>query len=160
MIVNFTSSTWDFLFVERLWMRLFQPNRYFNASYERPILELSVEKCYPIVSGLDRPSKLRLFVNSDLPSNNSTQNQPKPTKDSCKPANFRQSLQFTCGLHSWHLLSFVFWEYGWVEIATLRLVIYSGCRSLIKLVSARSNRLLGMPQNLCRKVINGYILFS
>ena len=58
-------------------MRLFQPNRYFNASYERPILELSVEKCYPIVSGLDRPSKLRLFVNSDLPSNNSTQNQPK-----------------------------------------------------------------------------------
>ena len=65
-----------------------------------------------------------------------------------------------CGLHSWHLLSFVFWGYGWVEIATLRLVIYSGCRSLIKFVSARSNRLLGMPQNLCRKVINGYILFS
>ena len=63
-------------------------------------------KCCPTVSCLDRPSKLRQFFNGDLPSNNTTQNQPK---NSCKPADFRQILQFTCGwgLSVSHSISFL-----------------------------------------------------
>ena len=38
-------------------------------------------KCIPIVSScLDRPSKLGHCFNGELPSNNTTQNQPTPTK--------------------------------------------------------------------------------
>ena len=47
-------------------------------------------KCCPMVSCLYRPSRLRHFVNGDLPSNNTTQNQATPTK------NLRQILQSTC----------------------------------------------------------------
>ena len=42
---------------------------------------------------LYRPSKLRHLFTGDLPSDNTTQNQPK---SSCKPAAFRQILQFPC----------------------------------------------------------------
>ena len=41
-----------------------------------------MEKCCPIVSYLDEPSKLRNLIKGDLPSYNTTHNQPK--KNSCK----------------------------------------------------------------------------
>ena len=46
-----------------------------------------------LLNMFERQSKLRHFFNGDMPSNNITQNQPK---NSCKPADFGQTLQFTC----------------------------------------------------------------
>ena len=44
--------------------------------HQWPILGTNhMGKCCPIVSCLDRPSKLRNFFNGDLPSNNTTQNR-------------------------------------------------------------------------------------
>ena len=61
-------------------------------------------KCCPISSCPQRPSKLRRhFVNghwSAFKQHNtkSTKNQPK---NSCKPTDFRQTLQFTCVITHW-----------------------------------------------------------
>ena len=57
------------------------------------ILEQFMGKCCPIVSCLDRPSKwkLRNFFNDDLPSTDTTQKQPWPTKKLIqKWGDFRQ----------------------------------------------------------------------
>ena len=94
-LLNFQRYAEEFLFAEWRQMKIFQPNRYVNASYEWPILEQFMWKCCPIVSCLDRP-KLRHFFNGEELSINTTQNQSKPTKISYKPADFRQILQFTC----------------------------------------------------------------
>ena len=58
MIAN---SAGDVLFAEGRQMNIFGPNRYVNASHEWPILEQLIGKCCPIVSCLDRPSKMRHF---------------------------------------------------------------------------------------------------
>ena len=94
-LLNFQRYAEEFLFAEWRQMKIFQPNRYVNASYEWPILEQFMGKCCPIVSCLDRP-KLRHFFNGEELSINTTQKQSKPTKISYKPADFRQILQFTC----------------------------------------------------------------
>ena len=51
-----------------------------NAAYEWPFLEQFMGKYCPIVPCLNRPSKSRCFINGDLPSNYTTQNQPTLTK--------------------------------------------------------------------------------
>ena len=44
-----------------------------------------------------RPSQMRnVFIWGDFPSNNTTQNQPKPTTKLMQTSWFRQILQFTC----------------------------------------------------------------
>ena len=78
-LLNFQRYAEEFLFAEWRQMKIFQPNRYVNASYEWPILEQFMWKCCPIVSCLDRP-KLRHFFNGEEPSNNTAQNQSTPTK--------------------------------------------------------------------------------
>ena len=77
-------------------MKIFWPNRYVNASYEWPILEQFMGKCCPIVSCLERPLKLRNFFSmvKSLQTTQHKSNQHQP-KNSCKPADFRQILQFT-----------------------------------------------------------------
>ena len=71
-------------------------NRCVNASYELSILGQFIGGCCPINSCLDSASKLRHFINGDVPSNSTTQNQSKPTKKLIKPADFSQILQFIC----------------------------------------------------------------
>ena len=58
--------TAKFLFADRRLMKLFRPNRYVNALYERPILQHFTGKCCPFVSCLDRPSKLRHFFHCEV----------------------------------------------------------------------------------------------
>ena len=62
---------------------------------------------------------LRHFFNGDLPSNNTTQNQTTPTKNACKPADFRQILQFSC---EGTLLPVSFWDHFKIKFSYISLL--------------------------------------
>ena len=96
-LLNFQRSAGEYLFAEWRQMKIFQRNRYINASHGWPILEQFMGKCCPIVSCLDRPSKLRHFFNGEEPSNNTIENLSKPTKNLIQTSWFIFILQFTCG---------------------------------------------------------------
>ena len=84
-----------------------------NALYEYPILEQFLGKCCSFFSCQDSPSKLRWDISSMVTCPQSTQHktyQHEP-KNSCKPANFRQILQFTCEPPTKHT-GFVGWGGG------------------------------------------------
>ena len=75
MTPNFKRSAEEFLFAGRRLMKVFRQNRYVNVSYERPILEQFMGKCYQVFPCPDRPSKKRHFSRGEMPTNNKT-----PTK--------------------------------------------------------------------------------
>ena len=114
---KFSSDCWfwrstivKYFFAERRWMKIFHPNRYVKASYEWPISEQLMGNCCPIVvSCLNRPSKFMHFLNGDLPSNNTTQNQQKLTEKLTQTSwfqtNFAVNLWLNCNGHGFHHLA-------------------------------------------------------
>ena len=83
------------MFAEWRQMKIFWPNRYVNASYEWQILEQFMGRGVLPHNYLFRWT-MKVEVDNEEPANKTTLNKPKTPKNSCKPADLRQIVQFTC----------------------------------------------------------------
>ena len=103
MITNFERYTEEIFLAERRRIKLFWPNRDINSSYEWPILEqFRGSAALLVLAWADHQSWGTFPILIDLPANNTTQNQPKPTKRHMQTSWFQTN--FAIYLWQWHCI--------------------------------------------------------